>query len=211
MSKNYEITELEHPKYPWLHRIRAKKALRDDVYPGTLGGYVQSEDNLSQDSECWLYEDAIVCEGAYVSGMAMVAGKAVVRHHAFIGGEAEICGQAVVDDYALITHGIVEEHAHISGNAQVGLSRVSKAAPHIYGHASVYGLVFGNVEIGESATILPGAKIDNPTQDEICILSNKIIAVRSVDRATAELEPPADAPSLQPVEKKTRSRKEQVR
>ena len=34
MNKNYEITDIVHPQYPHLHRIRALKALRHDVFPG---------------------------------------------------------------------------------------------------------------------------------------------------------------------------------
>lgn len=52
MSKNYEITDIVHPQYPHLHRIRALKALRHDVFPRDLGGFVQSEENLAQDEEC---------------------------------------------------------------------------------------------------------------------------------------------------------------
>lgn len=46
--KKYEITEAAHPKYPWLHRIRAIRQVNEQVSPGMLGGYVQTEDNLSQ-------------------------------------------------------------------------------------------------------------------------------------------------------------------
>lgn len=66
MSKNYEITDIVHPQYPHLHRIRALKALRHDVFPGDLGGFVQSEENLAQDEECWIYGDAIACENSCV-------------------------------------------------------------------------------------------------------------------------------------------------
>ena len=48
-NQKYEITNQAHPHYPWLHRIRALKDVREGVKAGTLGGYVQSADNLSQD------------------------------------------------------------------------------------------------------------------------------------------------------------------
>ena len=48
MNQKYEISEIAHPQYPWLHRIRALSDVRPDVPKGHLGGYVQCEENLSQ-------------------------------------------------------------------------------------------------------------------------------------------------------------------
>ena len=53
-NQKYEITNQAHPHYPWLHRIRALKDVREGVKAGTLGGYVQSADNLSQDGAAWI-------------------------------------------------------------------------------------------------------------------------------------------------------------
>ena len=44
MSK-YKITEIEHPKYPWLHRIQALIDVNEKVPEGTLGGFVENENN----------------------------------------------------------------------------------------------------------------------------------------------------------------------
>ena len=72
MSKKYELTD---ETMEWeghiLHRI---KALRDFNYvkAGDLGGWVESEDNLSQYEKCWLCDDArvygnaIVCDNARI-------------------------------------------------------------------------------------------------------------------------------------------------
>ena len=46
MNQKYEITDIVHPQYPWLHRIRALRDVREDVHAGDLGGFVQSEENL---------------------------------------------------------------------------------------------------------------------------------------------------------------------
>ena len=66
MNQKYEITDIAHPRYPWLHRIRALRDIREDVHAGDLGGFVQSEDNLSIQDPSWIYGDAIACEVAYV-------------------------------------------------------------------------------------------------------------------------------------------------
>ena len=61
-----------------LHRIRALKDF-GDVEAGDLGGWVASEDNLSQEGNCWVYGDARVSGNAWVYGDAKVAGDAEIK------------------------------------------------------------------------------------------------------------------------------------
>ena len=42
-----------------LHRIQALKHF-SNVKKGSLGGFVESERNLSQEGDCWIYGDAMV-------------------------------------------------------------------------------------------------------------------------------------------------------
>ena len=76
MSKKYELTDetMEWEGHT-LHRI---KALRDFNYvkAGDLGGWVESEDNLSQYEKCWLYGNAIVYGDAIVYDNARVCDNA---------------------------------------------------------------------------------------------------------------------------------------
>ena len=91
MSKKYELTD---ETMEWeghiLHRI---KALRDFNYvkAGDLGGWVESEDNLSQYEKCWFYGDAIVCGDAIVYGDAIVCGNAIVCDNARIYDTKDYC------------------------------------------------------------------------------------------------------------------------
>lgn len=85
--KKYELTDETIEVYGTaLHRI---KALKDfgNVKKGELGGYVESERNLSQEGNCWVYGDAEVCGNAWVCGNAKVY------------DNAEVCGNA---DYITI-------------------------------------------------------------------------------------------------------------
>ena len=60
-EKKYEILIDEENTIEFkgriLHRIRALKDF-GDVKKGDIGGYVQSEHNLSHDGNCWIYDDA---------------------------------------------------------------------------------------------------------------------------------------------------------
>lgn len=73
MEKKYKLTEetLEIDGHV-LHRIMA---LRDfgDVRKGDFGGWVENEDNLSHDDDCWVYNNA------QVYGEARVCGEAVIK------------------------------------------------------------------------------------------------------------------------------------
>ena len=73
-----------------LHRVKALKDF-DDVKKGELGGYVESERNLSQAGNCWVCDNAKVCDNAWVYGNAKVYGNAWVYDNAWVCGDAMIC------------------------------------------------------------------------------------------------------------------------
>ena len=174
----YEITEISHPKYPWLHRIRALRDVGKDVHAGDLGGYVQSAENLTQEGSCWLSGDAIACEDALVSQHALVSDQAVIRGSAYVGDSSRIEDHVVVEDHAIVTAGCVELNARISGNAKIGANLVTKHFPLITQDAIVYGEVRGKVDVCGHSVILPGAKIDMPTNDTLRIEDNKVSILR---------------------------------
>ena len=92
MEKKYKLTE---ETIDWrgrtLYRI---EVLRDfgDVKVGDKGGWIESEDNLSHEGSCWVFDNAMVSDNALVFGYAWVSGKARVS------GNARVSGAAVVRD-----------------------------------------------------------------------------------------------------------------
>ena len=118
--KKYELTdETIDVSGTTLHRI---KALKDfgNVKKGELGGYVESERNLSQEGNCWVCGnakvcgDAKVCGNAWVFGNAEVYGNAKVYGNAWVFGNAEVYGNAKVYGNAW-----VYGNAEVCGNAKV--------------------------------------------------------------------------------------------
>ena len=110
-----------------LHRI---EALTDfsDVYKGDKGGFVESEDNLSQKGDCWIYGTAKVYGNAMVYGNAEVYDTAEVCGNARVLGNASICGNAKIWGNASISDYVrVYDNARVSGNARV------------YGNAKICG------------------------------------------------------------------------
>ena len=182
MSQKYEISEIAHPRYPWLHRIRALREFRPGVRPGDLGGYVQSEENLSQEDVCWIFDDAIACEGCLVDQQAIIADSVVVRGSAFVSGTVAVRGNAIIDDHAILMAGMVRGNAHVAGTAEIVASMESGEAPLVEGHASVYGDVTGAVKVKDTAVILPGVTIDNPTKDIFVVQQDKVTVERNYHR-----------------------------
>ena len=76
-----------------LHRIECVTAFAH-VKVGDKGGWIESEANLSQYGDAWVYGDARVYDDATVYGNAKVCDSAEVY------GNAEVCGDAKVCDNA---------------------------------------------------------------------------------------------------------------
>jgi len=106
MNKKYKLTnEILKWRGRTLHRIRA---LRDfgNVRAGDLGGWVESEDNLSHRGDCWLYGEAKAYDAAFLfvnacaydnarlSGNARASGNALLFNNSRLSGNASASGNA---------------------------------------------------------------------------------------------------------------------
>lgn len=91
--KKYELT-LETLQFAGhtLHRI---KALRDFgvFHAGELGGWIESEENLSQADNAWVYGDAKAYANAKVYGNAELFGDARVGENAKVFDNAKVYGE----------------------------------------------------------------------------------------------------------------------
>ena len=186
--KKYEITDIEHPDNPNLHRIRSLIDLCDDVQKGTLGGYVESYENLSQEGDAWVGMDAIACENACVSGDAILTDHAIARGNAYVGNNALMTDHAIAQDDASICGGLLRGESCVCGFAVIRQDMQTLCAPIIDGHARVYGEISGNVVCRGNAVILPGTKLDNRMQD-CFVLEDDRISVELVERTPPEKEP----------------------
>lgn len=86
-----------------LHRIKAIKNF-SNVHEDDLGGFVESENNLSQEGNCWVYDDAIVFDKAKICDCARVSNKAKIHGDVVVSGNANITKNAEVirnNDYSV--------------------------------------------------------------------------------------------------------------
>ena len=169
-NKKYRLSKIiKYVNGHTLHRIRA---LRDiplhQVEKGDLGGWIESTDNLSQECDCWVadeamvYEDACVEDDAVVSDEACVWGNARISRSANIGSSAKVFGDALVTDFAwVIGDAKVYDSACVTEGARVG------GDARVYGCAKLSGnvivswdtKVFGDAHIRGEAEIVGDALV----------------------------------------------------
>lgn len=185
-DKKYEITDVAHPDYPELHRIRALRQVGNDVLAGELGGFVQSEANLSQgNDDAWLYDDSISRHEASVCGGAQLHDQAVAQDLALVTGSAVMYDQAAVCDNAIVTAGCIRDEAFVLGNARIRENTVTHIAPVVTGQSVVMGDLAGSVMVFDRGYILPGQTVDNPSRHMIGINERGAAIVRDCTHALA--------------------------
>jgi len=152
-----------------LHRIQAV-ANFGDVKAGDLGGWIESQVNLSQYGDCWVYNEAKVYGHAVVSGNARVSGDAQVYENARVHGEAYVCdcsevfGNACVAEYARVYNNAkVFGYALIYDNAQVHGDACVSGGSRIFGEASVYdnAQIYGSANVCDEVDVYGNAKVHN--------------------------------------------------
>jgi carbonic anhydrase/acetyltransferase-like protein (isoleucine patch superfamily) len=132
-----------------LTRIQALVPVRKGVRIGTLGGYIESESNLSHEGECWVGGLARVWDDARVDGEAWVKSEASVFEKAQVGGCAIVCGSAKVCGDALIGG-----EATVSGSALVTDTAVVNGAAKVCGSAEILRSAFiHGAFVGDSAIV----------------------------------------------------------
>ena len=152
MEKKYKLTK-ENISYfsRTLYRIEALKDF-GNVKKGDKGGYVESEYNLSQEGDCWIFDNAKVYGYAEVYNNALVFGNAEVWCNAKVYGKALVYNNAFVYDNALVFgNAYVSDNAEVSGKAKVfGNAKISDSAK-----------VYNDAQVSDNAEICSDAEIKN--------------------------------------------------
>lgn len=183
-NPKFEITDIAHEKYPFLHRIRALRDIGEEVKAGDLGGFVEREDNLSFASrdDSWIFNDAIAAGRSRVSRNSILRDRAIVCGSASISYGTEMTGDSRVEDSAVACGAMLLHHARISGNGIVTPSPDTNMAPSIGDNCSVYGKVEGGVILAGSIVVINDETISNNTLDRLLINNQKRIIIRDPSR-----------------------------
>lgn len=86
------------------NRLYQIKALKDfgKVKKGDLGGYIASEDNLSQTGNCWVFQNAKVLENAEIRGNISMYDNSMVSGNSICDGNIYLCDNCRITGYAVI-------------------------------------------------------------------------------------------------------------
>lgn len=183
LNQKYEITDIPHEQYPFLHRIRALQDIGEKVKAGDLGGFVESESNLSVDPEddAWIFDNAICCGTGYVDQDSRMFGEAIVCHRAYLSHGGEMSAEARAEDDSYIRGAVLCGHARASGNSMI-LAIDGRPRPVLSEHCAVYGTVRGDIHVMGTAVVISGEEISNDTLDTFVILEAGCSIIRDASR-----------------------------
>lgn len=165
------------------YRLYRIQALRDfgDVKKGDLGGYIQSQKNLSHSGNCWIYDKSIagddskvknnakVMDGAILRGAAVVSKNAVLTNNAKLASSAIVTDNAVVEFTDIYGENVIKDNAVLDGGEIYGKLVVSGNAKLsggfiFFGYKN--GEISGNIDL-EFSTIRKSFRDKFETNEEL--------------------------------------------
>ena len=152
MEKKYELVKDGHSINAYGHTLYRIRALKDfaNVKKGDIGGYIEKEENLSQEGNCWVFGNAQVSDCARVVDNAQVFGDAKIFGGAKVYGDARVYGNSSIFGNAeVFDNAVVKDYTKIFGDAKIFDSA------EVFGDAKVYGItkIQGTSMIGDEGDI----------------------------------------------------------
>ena len=167
-----------------LYRIKALKDIPGiketcSVLKGDLGGYIESDYNLSQHGKCWVWPNA------------KVYGAAAIRDDAQVFGESRVHGFSRVSDRAIISSGAnIYSYAEVFGDAVITGNVDVHGDAAIFGRARINGIthveiygnctIFGEVRVSGTVRICDEAKLMNNFMVEGSMSYDEITVIRGM-------------------------------
>lgn len=179
IGDKYELLSCDHTPRTGQYRIRALKDITGGVKKGDIGGYVDSEDVLSPEGECWIFDDSLAVEGAKVLGNASVSGRSHVRgstiqDDAFVVQSSVVRNNSVIKERGAITNYAVIDNSTVGGESVVG-------------GADVTSSTLDDICYAGQTAFLVGAKITGDAR-VFCRVVNATIGGKEVELHNPELQ-----------------------
>ena len=143
--KKYELIEESKATFVGIdiYRIRA---LRDfgNVKAGDIGGWVCSEDNLSQEGNCWIYDEAKCLDNARILDNAKMYDNAEMYDNSVMYDNTRMLDNAIIYGKAKMY-----DNSRMSGNARM------------YDNSEIFdnARMFDNAKMYDSSMMLGSAKM----------------------------------------------------
>ena len=193
MGKKYEILKNGKCFNIGNHTLYRIKALRSfgSVKKGDIGGFVESERNLSHDGNCWIFREAKVYGDAQVFGDALVSDNAMVFNNAEVCGKAHVFGDALVSDNAMVTiNATVCGNAHVYDDAWVSDNACVTSNARVFGNATINGdaVITDEASVCGYSTITDNAMVCGNTEiRDTAYIGDDAIVVNAVIEGNASI------------------------
>lgn len=128
-NRKYVLTDktatFPHPRWQGrevtVHRIKATRDIPEhNVIAGQLGGWIESEHNLTQGNNAWVADEGKVFDNAVCMVNALVTGNAMLYEYAVHRGSSTLTGDAQQYGYSQTGgNSSLGGYTHIAGGAMV--------------------------------------------------------------------------------------------
>ena len=160
--KKYELTDSYINFYGRkLYRIRALETF-GDVKKGDIGGYVESGKNLSQEGECWIYDNAAAFDNARVFDNAKMRDNSKIFNNAEIFDHVQMFNNARIfnnakayDNSKIYDNARLHENARIFNNAKIHQNAIILGAARVCDNSEI----FGNAVLKDNVNVYDNARI----------------------------------------------------
>ena len=115
-----------------IYRIRALKDF-GDVKAGDVGGWVCSYNNLSQEGECWIYDEAKCLDNAMIFDNAKMYDNSIMYDKAKMYHEAKMYDNAI-----MLNNSIMYDNSKMFNNSKMFGKSVMRDNAEMCGNATMY-------------------------------------------------------------------------
>ena len=133
--KKFELTtESKEINGKTVYRIRSLIDFKRivEIKRGYLGGFIEKEENLSQEGNCWIFDNSVVYGNARVHDNAILQCCTEAYGNSEIYGRAIISGSEIRDDAnicdAAVFNSIIYKNANIEGLLFIPSGNMEKIA-----------------------------------------------------------------------------------
>lgn len=128
-NKKYELTrETKNIDSNIVYRIRSLidfETVNISIHKGDLGGFISSEENLSHNGNCWVFDNAAILDNSRLMDNAVVRGNAIISGNTTIIGNTYInASPSATISNSEISGSSVILHSYIQ-NCKINSSRIS--------------------------------------------------------------------------------------
>ena len=139
-NKKYELSDITMEfEGRTLYRIRALKNF-SDVKAGDLGGWVETEYNLSQEGNCWIYNEAKcmdnskICDNSTMHDYSEMYDYSIMRGDSEMYGHSEMFGYSEMYDYSIMhDNTIMYDYSEMHDHSRMYGDSILKDEEKLYG------------------------------------------------------------------------------